>query len=190
MTERRSPAQVLLEARQKDSRQKRASVFAAVDRMKADGDPISFSAVAKAAGVSNWLVYSEGVREYIEAARKGQAGVASRQQREGKGPSPASLATDLELARAELRTVRGERDRLKAAVQRSLGRQVDQVGSAQLVARVQELIRQVEERDRKLAAVRVERDDLQRSLDEAQDDLISVRTALQKMVREQSRRPG
>lgn len=58
--EPRTPAQVLLESRQKDSREKRAKVLAVVDTMKADGDPITFLTVAERAGVSNWLVYAEG----------------------------------------------------------------------------------------------------------------------------------
>jgi hypothetical protein len=49
-------------------------VLAIVDAMVARGDAVTFAAVAKAAGVSNWLVYAEGVREHIEAARKKQEG--------------------------------------------------------------------------------------------------------------------
>ncbi|MFZ3492089.1 DUF6262 family protein [Streptomyces sp. 5.8] len=187
MTESRTPAQVLLEARRKDSRDKRTRVFAVVDQMKANGEPISFLGVAKAAGVSNWLVYAEGVREYIEQARKGQAGETSRRRTEGASASSASLATDLELARAELRAVREERDRLRAAVERSLGQQIDQAGSAELVARVHELVEHVQERDQALEALAAERVALQRTLDEAQDDLIAARTALRNMMRDQNR---
>jgi len=38
--------------------------------MKAEDDPITLLGAAKSAGVSNWLVYAEGVREHIEAARR------------------------------------------------------------------------------------------------------------------------
>ncbi|MBB5159081.1 hypothetical protein [Saccharopolyspora phatthalungensis] len=85
--------------------------------------------MAKAAGVSNWLVYAEGVREHIEAARVSQQGVRRRERRSGASASAASLAVDLELARVELRTLRQERDRLKAKIQRSLGHQVEQAGN-------------------------------------------------------------
>ncbi|MFD0443921.1 hypothetical protein ACFQ10_17980 [Streptomyces indonesiensis] len=73
MTAKRTPADVLREARKQDSLAKRTRVLAVVDEMKAKGEPITFLGVAKAAGVSNWLVYAEGVREHIEAARKSQA---------------------------------------------------------------------------------------------------------------------
>ncbi len=67
MTAKRAPADVLREARKQDSLAKRMRVLAVVDDMKANGDPMTFLAVARKAGVSNWLVYAEGVREHIEA---------------------------------------------------------------------------------------------------------------------------
>ncbi|MEN8654840.1 DUF6262 family protein [Streptomyces sp. 21So2-11] len=187
MSKTRTPAEVLLEARQKDSREKRAKVLAVVDEMKTKGDRITFLGVAKAAGVSNWLVYSEGVREHIEAARKGQDGTKSRQQSEGARASAASLATDLELTRAELRKVRADRDKLKGAVQRGLGQQVDQTGTADLIARIDELTAQLQQRDDGLMSVTAERDQLRTALAEAQDDLIAARTALRNMMRDQNR---
>ena len=70
---KRTPADVLREARRRDSDRKRDQVFRTVDAMKRDGTPITFAAVARAAKVSQWLVYADGVREYIEAARSAQA---------------------------------------------------------------------------------------------------------------------
>ncbi|WP_353850173.1 DUF6262 family protein [Streptomyces phaeoluteigriseus] len=114
MTAKRTPADVLREARKQDSLAKRAKVLAVVEDMKAQGEPMTFLGVARNAGVSNWLVYAEGVREHIEAARKGQKGTQRRERQSGTSVSAASLAVDLELARAELKRLREERDRLKA----------------------------------------------------------------------------
>ena len=66
-TEARTAA--LRDAREKDSREKRNRALAALGTLKAEGAPISFVAVAKAAGVSRSLVYAEGVRDHVEAAR-------------------------------------------------------------------------------------------------------------------------
>ncbi|MGW1997842.1 hypothetical protein [Embleya sp. NPDC001921] len=96
------------------------------------------------------------------------------------------MATDFEPIRAELRAVRAERDGLKAAVQRSSGRRVDQAGSAELVARIRELIKQMEVRDETIKALTSERNELEHVLEEAQDDLISSRTALRDMIRAQN----
>jgi Family of unknown function (DUF6262) len=69
---KRTPADVLCEARRRDSDRKRELVFRTVDAMKRDGTPITFAAIAREAMVSQWLVYADGVREYIEAARVAQ----------------------------------------------------------------------------------------------------------------------
>jgi chromosome segregation ATPase len=185
--EPRTPAQVLLESRQKASREKRAKVLAVVDQMKADGDPITFLAVAKRADVSNWLVYAEGVREHIEAARAGQAAAGGRKRKEGSAASAASLATDLEFARAQVRALTQERDRLRAAVQRSLGERVDAVSAKDLVARIQELTVANQQLAAKLAQAEADGRSLQTELAEAQDDLAAARTALRNMMRDQNR---
>ncbi|GAA0930910.1 MULTISPECIES: DUF6262 family protein [Streptomyces violaceusniger group] len=187
MTAKRTPADVLREARKQDSLAKRTRVLAVVDEMKAKGEPITFLGVAKAAGVSNWLVYAEGVREHIEAARKSQAGKEKLERKAGAAASAASIATDLELARSELRTLREERDRLKAAVQRSLGQQVGQTTQTELVARIDELTTANQNLASKLSRTETDRDRLQNQLTEAQDDLIAARQALRNMMRDQNR---
>ena len=64
---------VLRAARAKDSERKRRRALAAIEALEAAGAPITFTAVANAAGVSTWLVYTHGVREQIDAARRRQA---------------------------------------------------------------------------------------------------------------------
>jgi hypothetical protein len=66
MNAHRTPAEVLRESRRRDSHAKRGRVLAVLQEMLHRGDPVSFAAVAKAAGVSHWLVYSQGLREHIE----------------------------------------------------------------------------------------------------------------------------
>lgn len=113
MTTKRTPADVLRESRQRDSLAKRARVLAVLDDLKTKGEPITFLGIAKAAGVSNWLVYAEGMREHIEAARKNQAGTEARERKSGATASAASLTTDLALARTELRALRDDRNASK-----------------------------------------------------------------------------
>jgi len=57
--------------------------------------------VARTAKVSQWLVYADGVREYITAAREAQATEPARTERIGRKASEASIRTDLELARQD-----------------------------------------------------------------------------------------
>jgi chromosome segregation ATPase len=154
--------------------------------MRATGEPITFLGVARAAGVSNWLVYAMGVREHIEAARKGQLGTQRRERKSGASASAASLIVDLELTRAELRRISDERDRLKAKVQRSLGQQVDQSGSIELEKRIRELGDELQQRDAAMARARAERDVLRAQLSEAEDTVAALRRSLRQMMRDHS----
>lgn len=183
MTAKRRPSEVLAASRRKDSREKRAKVLAVVDEMVARGDAVTFTSVAKAAGVSNWLVYAEGVREHIETARKQQAGKGRRDRQAGLSPSAASLQTDLELSRQEIAELRAERDRLKAAMQRQLGQQLDQIGSADLIARVEELTRQNDELATERDTLRLEKTELEARVEELEDDLAAARSSLRRMIR-------
>ena len=63
----------MLAARAKDSHDKRDRVLAAIRALEAAGTPVTATAVATAAGVSTWLVYADGVREQLHAARQRQA---------------------------------------------------------------------------------------------------------------------
>ncbi|WP_240439425.1 TniQ family protein [Streptomyces europaeiscabiei] len=116
-TAKRTPVQALREARTRDSEIKRGRVLKTLDEMVAAGVKITFLGLARTARVSNWLVYAEGLRERIEEAIEKQ-GRGVREVEVGSGASAESLAADLELAIAELRTLRAERDRLKAGMAR------------------------------------------------------------------------
>ncbi|MET9974876.1 DUF6262 family protein [Streptomyces microflavus] len=189
MSAKRKPSEVLAESRRRDSRTKRAKVLAVVDEMVGRGDAVTFATVARTAGVSNWLVYAEGVREHIESARKKQAGDPQRKAQAGLSASTASLQTDLELSKQQMTALRAERDQLKAALQRQLGQQLDQVGAADLVARVDELIRQnnalIGERDTLVQ----EKAELEERLAEADEDLAAARSSLRRMIRSENTVP-
>lgn len=190
MTVSRTSAEVLAESRRRDSRTKRQRVLAVVEQLLAQGDPVTFAAVARTAGVSNWLVYADGVREHIDKARAQQANRLARDRQSGGTVSTASLRTDLELSRTEIRTLREERDKLKAALQRSLGQQLDQAAAKDLVARIDELTSHNHELSTQLQQVRQDNTQLSRCLEEAEDDLAAARTSLRRMIRDDSRTSG
>jgi hypothetical protein len=63
----RAPADVLRESRRRDSQAKRGKVLAVLEEMVRRGDPVSFAAVARAAGVSHgpwWLCSCGRARTY------------------------------------------------------------------------------------------------------------------------------
>ncbi|MCX4462488.1 DUF6262 family protein [Streptomyces sp. NBC_01728] len=182
MSESRTPAQVLRKARQKDSRDKRARVLSVVDQLVTDDEPVTFTGVARAANVSHWLVYAEGVREHIEAARRRQGRAAANGAR-ASAKEPAGWKLEKQLLQEDNRRLRQEVERLKGAVRRSLGQQLDQFGAADLGTRVDELTAEHQllqaERDDALAQVK----GLTEQLNEVQDDLAGARESLRRMIR-------
>jgi hypothetical protein len=182
----RAPADVLRESRRRDSHAKRGTVLAVLEEMVRRGDPVSFAAVAWAAGVSHWLVYAPGVRERIEAARTQQASQPRRDRQAGLSPSAASLVTDLELARADNTQLRAERDRLKAALQRHLGDQLDQLSNQSLVERVDELTQHNQRLAEETGRLREDNATLRRRLDEVEEDLAGARAALRRMMHQKN----
>jgi hypothetical protein len=180
------PTTVLADARAKDSHDKRRRALDAVRLLEAGGAPITFPAVAKAAGVSIWLVYSNGIREHVEAARRRHAD--SITTADGDTP-PAGLRADLAFARAEIKQLRGERDNLLQRLRLQLGAEIDGPQRGELISRVADL----EAVNRRIVAEREARDCEQRSSErrvrELEDDLMAARESLRRMIRTQNAAP-
>jgi hypothetical protein len=180
---KRTPADVLREARRRDSDRKRDQVFRTVDAMKRDGTPITFAAVARSAKVSQWLVYADGVREYIEAARVTQAAEPAQGKRAGRSASEASLRTDLELAKQDNRRLRVEVDRLKKALREQLGTQLEATSLESLRRRIDELTAANDRYRSENTRLAAELDGARAQLCTAEDSLAATRTSLRRMIR-------
>ncbi len=139
---------------------------------------MTFAAVAGQARVSNWLVYAEGVREHVDQARARQAIQPQRDQQAGRAASPASLLADLEYYRTQNRALRSERDTLKAALQRSLGHQPDQLST-----RIDELTALAKQLTAERDHSRQDKTALEQRLKDTEDDLAAARTSLRRMIR-------
>ncbi|MFD9051765.1 hypothetical protein [Streptomyces zaomyceticus] len=174
----------LAQARRRDSIDKRLRVLTALEHLERDGNPITHTAVARTAGVSTWLTYAEGVREHIHAAQARQ-----NAQPTGHRPSPlgpATLRTDLELARQEITTLREERDRLRTALSHHLGQQLDAASSQNLATRVDELTQHNHRLADQLQQATSENTALHARITELEDDLAAARTSLRRMIRDEN----
>jgi chromosome segregation ATPase len=178
----RTPAEVLADSRRRDSHAKRGKVLAVLEEMLRRGDPVSYTAVAKAAGVSHWLVYAEGIREHIETARAQQHDKPRRDRQAGLNPSAASLATDLQLAREDNHKLRAERDQLKAALRRQLGEQLNQLSHQSLLDRLNELTQHNQQLTAETERLRQANTALRHQLQTTEEDLAGARTALRRMM--------
>lgn len=178
-------------ARAKDSEQKRQRALVAIETLEATGSLITFAAVATAADVSRWLVYTGGIREQIEAARRRQADHATPRDSsplaDKQRSTPASLRTDLAIAREEIRRLRAERDKLAQRLRLRLGAEIEGPDRAQLITRVAEL----EAANRQLVAERdargLETDAAKRRLRDLEDELTAARESLRRVIRDQNR---
>jgi chromosome segregation ATPase len=189
-TEARTAA--LKAARTRDSQDKRRRALAAIETLTGAGTTVTFAGVAKTAGVSSWLVYSEGIREHVDAARRHQADhgptVAAARPVDAKHrATPAGLRADLALARDEIRRLRAETDKLRARLRLQLGAEIEGPDRAQLIARVADL----EAVNRQLVAERVNRnsetDAARRRVSELEDELTAVRESLRRVMRTENR---
>jgi hypothetical protein len=186
-------AAALKAARAKDSELKRQRALAALEALEATGAAITFTAVAKAAGVSTWLVYADGIREHIDAARHRQSdhhSAAPAPTPSGKHTTTsASLRTDLAIARDQIKTLRAERDTLRQRLRLHLGAEIDGPDRAHLTARVADL----EALNRRLVAERdtrtIEADTAKRRVTELEDELCAARESLRRVIKTQNRAP-
>jgi hypothetical protein len=151
-------------ARAKESNDKRRRVLQTLNAMETAGQPITAAAVAAAAGVSTWLVYAEGIREHLDAARHRQA-----------------------VARHEIHRLRTDLDRLRSRLRLQLGAEIEQPDRAELITRVAAL----EAANRQFLAERdaraPEADTAQRRVEQLEDDLTAARESLRRVIRDTNR---
>jgi chromosome segregation ATPase len=132
----------LHEAKRADSRRKHDRAITTVKRLVDSGSRVSFARVAREANVSTWLVYnSSELKKAIQDAIDQQSteGLKQAPARPATAASNASLSTDLALARAEIKSLKQERDTLRKRIERVLGDEVREVDRGQLVERITEL---------------------------------------------------
>ena len=185
-------AAALRAARARESRDKRRRALDAVQALESAGAPVTAAAVAATAGVSTWLVYADGVREHLEAARRRQAQhaspAASTAPATGRDQvTSASLRTDLAVARAEIRRLRAEHDKLRNRLRLHLGAEIEGPDRAELITRLanqEAAARQLlAERDARAAEAAL----AQRRARELEDDLTAARESLRQVIRDTNR---
>ncbi|WP_207558880.1 DUF6262 family protein [Mycobacteroides abscessus] len=181
---------MLRKARKQASEQKRAQVYRAVDKMSRDGTSITFAAVARIAKVSHWLVYAEGVREYIEAARTKQDAAPDRLRGAFASASATSLKTDLELCRQDNRALRSEVTKLKNLLREQLGDILEAETAQTLRNRVDELTSANQRYIDEIHQLSEELDTTRSRLDTAETDLLAARSRLRIMIRDQTAATG
>ncbi len=181
-----TPAEVLRLARKRDSDRKRSAVYKVVDGMRREGTPITFSGVARSASVSRWLVYADGVRDYIESSRKQQLSEPSPAERTGQCASELSLRTDLELCKQDNRALRAEVSRLKGLLRLQLGQDLEAQSTQTLKLRIDELTAANRRYSTDNSRLQHELDSATRRAETLENDLVAARSRLRHMIRDQN----
>jgi hypothetical protein len=106
--------------RRSDDARRRATT--ALRRMDASGQPLTFSTIAAAAGVSrSWLYAQDDLRGQIERLRTRQQAPAAPQIPDRQRATPASLLRRLEAATTRIRALEEDNRQLRDALEHALG---------------------------------------------------------------------
>lgn len=192
MTTTTARTSALRAARAKDSQDKRRRVLAAIQALESAAVPITAAAVATAAGVSTWLVYADGIREHLDAARqrqnnrRGEPPPATPRAPNHQRPLPACAPIS---PSPEQRSAGSgaDHDKLRNRLRLHLGAEIEGPQRAELIARVATL----EACNRQLIADRdartVEAQQAQRVVKELEDELTAARESLRRVIRDNNR---
>jgi small-conductance mechanosensitive channel len=115
-------AHLIAAARRRSDAARRRAVTA-LHRLDADGQHVTFSTVASAAGVSrSWLYTQDDLREQIGRLRtRQQQAQASPPVPDRQRATPASLLRRLEAATVRIRVLESDNRQLRDALERALG---------------------------------------------------------------------
>ncbi|MGY1503698.1 DUF6262 family protein (plasmid) [Streptomyces sp. QTS52] len=176
----------LRQARQSDSVTKTTRAREVIRDLLTAGQRVSFARVAREASVSTWFVYNNPeVKAAIRDAMNDQThhGIEAAAAPRSERATPASLHTDLALAREEIQDLKRERDTLKRRVQLALRAEIDHVAQADLVDRIQDLEHHNQVLATDLTQARASAERLAKQREESEETITSLRLALRKAIR-------
>lgn len=165
---------------------KQTHTLAAIEQMLERGTRVTFVEVQRTAGVSTWFVYNNPtIRWAIESAIRAQhdhhAAEATRPLDDRSLPG---LRAELANARAEIRDLRDERDRLRRRLQRDLGDQVDAHSKRELLERLRVFEQENTRLQDTLRTTTAELATMKRERDTAVADLEGTQLALRQTMRQ------
>jgi hypothetical protein len=165
-------ARSMLDGRRVDSMRRRQRVLAVLDRAAADGDQISASAIARAAGVDRTFLYRH--RDLLEKIHTLQADPATGSD---TGPAVTRISLQADLLAAHERAVRlnARIQQLEKRLSEALGEQTwreSGLGAPADIDALHQRINQLEQQNL----------DLQQQLDERDDDLAAARATNRELM--------
>ncbi|MDN5745813.1 MAG: DUF6262 family protein [Nocardioidaceae bacterium] len=165
--------------------EKQAHTLAVVERMLSRSERVTFVEVQRKSAVSTWFVYNNtAVRHAIESAIREQRNVqAAEAVRPADDRTLHGLRVEVANARAEIRDLRLERDRLRRRLQRNLGEQVDALSKREALERLRIVEQENVQLQSELRTTTTDFTATKQERDEALADLDGTRLALRQMMR-------
>ena len=163
----------MLDGRRDDSMRRRQRVLAALDQAAAAGDPISASAIARAAGVDRTFLYRH--RDLLEKIHALQADPVPARQHTGPAVTRASLQADLLAAHERAARLNARIQQLEKRLSEALGEQTwreSGLGAPADIDALHQRISQLEQHNL----------DLQQQLDERDEDLAAARATNRELM--------
>ncbi|GAA1129558.1 hypothetical protein GCM10009582_28430 [Arthrobacter flavus] len=153
------------------------------------GRPVTVAGIARAAGVSTWLIYN--VPDLLVAVRRAggtesHAPDTVKNRTRNSAPSPASLRNELALLNARLTKATMERDQLKKALKARIGEQLELETPTELKAHISILERALKRARLDLEEAGTNSDLLHDKLEESQDQLRAAQRINKMLMRESS----
>ena len=191
MTPGNSRSDKLAQARKRDSTIKRTRSVGTVNKMLDAGQRVSFTAVARQAQVSTWLLYNvPDLKQVVQHAIEKQAQTVMPPNGT-KAATPASISiTELALAREEIKELRAENGKLIKRLRTTLGTELDRVDRQDLIEQIHELRTAAEQARHERDASSDLANQLRDRVAELEEEVAVVETLNKKYIREinQSRR--
>ncbi|MEU9649964.1 DUF6262 family protein [Streptomyces sp. NPDC048110] len=167
----------LARARAADSHRRRTRVLKALDKLAADGEEITVSSVARAAGVHRSLIHRHGD---LRAAVLARAAEPPPGATGGTQVSRQSLLADVANLTARNSRLSAHITRLERRLSESLGQAAWEASGLGAPADVETLTRRVTELEQQLLDLRAE-------LDERDEDLVAARAANRELMAQVNR---
>lgn len=187
MSEKRQAAIArLITAKKKESKTKHALVRKAITRLINSSDLLTVSSVARAAGVSRWLIYNTPELKTAVTRAAVQQRATWAQGHEQAGITPKGAVTELLRLQERLATVTRQRDHYKRAVNTNLAEALAGRTPEQMASYISELESQLSSERKGTEQARTAISLLEAQVEELNDQLRAAQSINRTMMKQRN----
>ncbi|MET3165069.1 UNVERIFIED_ORG: flagellar biosynthesis chaperone FliJ [Arthrobacter sp. UYEF10] len=187
MSEKRQAAiAALITAKKKESKTKHALVRKAITRLVNGSELLTVSSVARAAGVSRWLIYNTPELKTAVTRAAAQQRTTWAQGHEQAGMTPKGAMTELLRLQERLATVTRQRDHYKRAVNINLAEALAGRTPEQMASYISELESQLTAERENAGKARQAISELEATVEDLNDQLRAAQSINRTMMKQRN----